>query len=134
MEMNTDAVKMKFANGFVGTLTSPTGQVKLGHQTDGMTPYQLLYGALGSCFYATFLSVASKMRLSFDDAEIEITGNKRDETPATLDYVKMELVVHNPSDEIKLRKAAELGAHHCSIHATIEKVAKIDLEIIFKNK
>jgi putative redox protein len=97
-----------------------------------MKPYHLLFGAVASCFYATFISVANKMRLSFSNVEIEVNGHKRDETPATLDYVKIEMVVYSGSDEEKLRKAAELGAKYCSIHETISKVAQIDLVVTFE--
>lgn len=132
--METDRIKMKFDREFVGTMTSPTGEVKLGRQTNGIAPYHLLYGALGSCFYATFLSVSNKMRLTFDDAELEISGTKREESPSTLNHVKIELVVFNPSHEEKIKKAAELGAQHCSIHETISKVADIELNVTFKNR
>ena len=130
--MKIDQITMKFNNEFIGSMTSPKGDVKLGMQTDGQAPYHLLYGALGSCFYATFLSVSNKMRLSFDHAELTISGTKRESSPATLDVVEIDMVVYNPSDESKLKKAAELGAQHCSIHETISKVAEIKLNVIFK--
>ena len=130
--MKADSISMTFENGFIGEMTSPTGKVKIGKQENGVAPYHMLLGALGSCFYATFLSVSNKMRLSFDKADIEVSGSKRDQSPATLEQVNITLVVYNPSNEDKLRKAAQLGATHCSIHETVSKVANIDLEIIFK--
>lgn len=130
--MSTDQITMKFSNEFKGSMTSPKGDVKIGRQEEGQAPYHLLYGALGSCFYATFLSVANKMRLTFDKADLIISGTKRETSPATLEFVVMDMVVYNPSDEEKLNKAAELGAHHCSIHETVSKVADIKLNVIFK--
>lgn len=132
--MKHDDVTLKFDSKFVGEMTSPTGTTKLGRQDNGLRPYHLLFGALGSCFYATFLSVADKMRLTFDDVDIKVSGTKRETPPTILDYVKIEMTVYNPSDEKKLEKAAELGAKHCSIHETIEKVAKIDLVVTFENR
>ncbi len=132
--MNTDLIKLKFTNNFVGEMTSPKGTIKLGNQEDGMRPYHLLYGALGSCFYATFLNVSQKMKLSFSDVSIEVIGNKRDEVPTTLDYLKIIMTIYNASDEIKLHKAALLGAKYCSIHETISKVTNIELDIKFKTK
>lgn len=132
--MKADTVKLKFDSNYVGELTSPTGSIKLGSQDNSMKPYHLLFGALASCFYATFLSVAGKMRLTFTDVEIEVSGNKRDETPATLDQVTIQMVVYNGSDETKLKKAADLGAQYCSIHETVSKVAKIELIVTFETK
>src|SRR5690606_29436370 len=119
---------------FVGEMISPTGTVKLGNQEHGVKPYHLLFGSIASCFYATFLSVANKMRLTFTDVAIEVSGNKRDEAVATLDYVKIEMVVYNGSDETKLNKAADLGAKFCSIHETVSKVANIELIVKFELK
>ncbi len=132
--MKADTVHLKFDSKYVGELTSPTGTIKLGSQEQGMKPYHLLFGALASCFYATFLSVAEKMRVSFTDVDIEVSGNKRDETPATLDQVTIQMVVYNGTDQTKLKRAAELGAQYCSIHETISKVAHIDLVVTFESK
>jgi len=132
--MKADHIKLSFDKNFVGEMTSPTGTIKLGSQENGMKPYHLLFGALASCFYATFLSVADKMIISFSDVDIEVSGHKRDETPATLSDVKIEMVIYNGIDEIKLRKAAELGAKYCSIHETISKVAQIETIVTFQTK
>ena len=130
--MKADPVKLQFDNQFVGELTSPTSTIKVGSQEQGIKPYHMLFGALGSCFYATFLSIANKMRLTFEKAEIEINGSKRDETPATLEYVKIEFTIYGGIDQTKLQKASELGAKYCSIHETVSKVANIELIVLFK--
>ncbi len=132
--MKTDTIQMSFKEGFKGEMTSPSAHVKIGSQDNGAAPYHLLYGALGSCFYATFLSVADKMRLTFDRSTLEVSGTKRETSPTTLDYVKIEMTVYNPSDEERLLKAAHLGAKHCSIHETISKVATIELVVDFKTE
>ena len=132
--MNTDSVSLVFDSSFTGTMVSPTGSVKLGNQPEGLEPYHLLYGALGSCFYATFLGIAIKKRLKFKRATLDINGTKRDELPPTLNHVTISMVIYNASDEVQFRKAADLGAKYCSIHETISKVATIDLNIIFENE
>lgn len=129
--MKTDNIQLQFSNTFVGSMTSPSGRVVLGSQPDGIAPYHLLYGALGSCFYATFLSVANKKQLVFQDANLEISGVKRNTTPATLESVKIIFTIRGGQDEAQLKTAAELGAKFCSIHETISQVASIDLVVNF---
>lgn len=129
--MNTDKVILKMDNKFKGTLESPTTNINVGNSENGIMPYHMLYGALGSCFYATFISVARKMRLEFGDCEIEITGNKRDAVPATLEDVYVKITISNPSDQEKLEKAAEMGAKYCSIYETVSNVATMHLEVVF---
>lgn len=98
---------------------------------DKAKPYDLLLGALGSCFYATFLSITEKKRQKFDEVNLKITGTKRTTVPTTLEYVSIDMIITNPSNEEQLRKSAELGAKYCSIHEMISKVAQIDLNIHF---
>lgn len=130
--MNTDPIKMTFDASFSGELVSPSSTIPVGSRENGIKPYHMLYGALGGCFYATFISIAEKMRLSFSKAELNISGNKRDEAPRTLELVRVELTVFDPSHEEKLTKAAENGAKFCSIFETIGKVAKMELVVNFK--
>ena len=129
--MDADRVTLQFDPEYKGTLTSSTGTVILGDQPNGIEPYHLLFGALATCFYATFISVAKKKRLTFSHAEMTVDGHKRDEVPPTLDYVKLTLVIHQLSNEEQLRKSAELGAKYCSIHEMIPNVATIDLIVEF---
>jgi putative redox protein len=131
--MKADNVQLQFSNQFVGSMTSPSGRVVLGQQPDGIAPYHLLFGAVGSCFYSTFLSVANKKRLTFVDANLEISGIKRDTIPATLEYLKIIFTIRGGTNHAQLKESAELGAKYCSIHETISKVAKIDLVVEFKD-
>lgn len=131
--MALDNIKISFDDEFRGELVSPTSTITLGDQENGMQPYHLLFGALGSCFYSTFLSIAKKKRLSFDKATIEISGNKVPEGDIRLlENVKIEMVVFNPSNEKGLLKSAELGAKFCSIHETISRVANIEMVVTFQ--
>jgi hypothetical protein len=45
--MAVDNIKLAFDPQFVGTMTSPSGTIKLGDQEGGMAPYHLLFGAVG---------------------------------------------------------------------------------------
>jgi len=130
--MKTDNITLEFNPDFVGTLTSPTGTVLLGEQDNGVEPYHLLYGALGSCFYATFLGIVKKKRLTFTQAQIEVSGRKRDQVPPTLEEVLIKMVIFDASDEAQFIKSAELGTQYCSIHETISKVAKMSLVVTFQ--
>ncbi len=132
--MKTDNITLSFQQGFKGTLESPTSKINIGDNENGIQPYHMLYGALGSCFYATFLSVSEKMRLTFSKAIVEISGEKREETPATLKHVKVELTIYQPSHPEKLIKAAQNGAKFCSIFETISQVAEMELVVLFKEE
>lgn len=130
--MAVDNIKLDFSNTFKGVVYAPHGQVKIGTDDGDLLPYHLLFGALGSCFYSTFLTIVKKKRLTFDGATLEISGKKREIDPPTLEYVKIEMVIKNPSNEEQFLKSAELGAKYCSIHETIKQVAKIEMDVKFE--
>lgn len=122
---------IKFTNKFEGELIAERGSVKIGSNEGEVFPYDMLFGALASCLYATFLDVATKKHINFDSVDIEVTGEKREEIPATLKWVNVKMFVKNAEQEEGLIKAAELAAKYCSIYETIGKVAQMELEIEF---
>ncbi|MBN2504893.1 MAG: OsmC family protein [Bacilli bacterium] len=133
--MALDNIEIKWEKGFSGTMTSPNGSIAIGEKENGMDPYHLLFGALASCFYATFLSIAEKKRLAFASSKVEVSGYKQDTGEVrTLQEVFIKLTLVDPSDEAQLEKAALLGTKFCSVHETISKVAKINLEVVFQSE
>ena len=92
----------------------------------------MFFGALGSCFYATFLSVALKMRLEFTDVKIEVTGSRDNPESKVIEVVNMKMTIKNPSDKEKLLKAAELGTKYCSIHELVSRSAQVNLTVDFE--
>jgi len=117
---------------FKGEMESPRGKIKVGNAEGGMYPYHMFFGALGACFYSTFLDIALKMRLTFDQANIEVSGEKVNPDAKTIEKVLIKLTVKNPSNENRIQRAAELGTQYCSIHRTISAVADIKLEVLFE--
>lgn len=123
-------VKMNFKAKEGNLITDSNVNVKI--FDEGVRPYELLLGALGSCFYATFLSIVEKKRLTYDEVKLDISGTKRTEVPQTLEEVNIKMIITNPSNEQQLLRSAELGAKYCSIYETLSKVAKMNLEVIFE--
>ncbi len=127
--MALDKITFDWDNSFNGTMHAPNGDIKIG--VNDLKPYNLLLGALGSCFYATLISITTKMRIDFAGCKLAISGNKRETAPTTLEHVLMELSVEKASDEDKFNKAVLLAAKNCSIHETLEKVANIEIVTTF---
>ncbi|MHC1787031.1 MAG: OsmC family protein [Christensenellales bacterium] len=124
-------VTLHFEHDFHGELLAKQGQVTIGREEGSLAPYDLLLGALGACWYSTFLGIAEKMRLHFERAEIAIHGVKREEVPTTLKTVQMTLTLFGAAEEKGFPRAAELASKHCSIHETLSKVAEMDLQLRF---
>lgn len=107
----------------------------IGNGADEFLPYELLPGAPGACFYATFLGIAEKQKIEYEKADIEISGNKREEVPTTLENVTLDLTIYGVDDEKdqkKIVRAADLAGKYCSIYQTLQCVAKMTTNVHFK--
>ena len=127
--MKEEKVSMRFGSGFAGELTGEKLTVPVGRQAEGLKPYELLLGALGACYCATFVDVAKKMRLEYQRCEFDIRGLKRDEVPTILTAVEMDFRVYGAAGEKGFARAAELAAKYCSVHETISRVADIKINL-----
>lgn len=129
--MDETAIRLDFAPDFSGTLRADQAQAGVGRGEGMLRPYELLLGALGSCFYSTFMDIAAKMRLVFEGARVDVRGVKREEVPTTLKTAHIAFTIIGAKDEKGFRRAADLAAKYCSIHETLSKVADIRLEVSF---
>lgn len=132
--MERKEVSLVFSGGFKGELIAPNGTCRIGIEQDTLAPYDMLFGALASCLYSTFLDVAKKKRIGFDRVEMVVTGEKRDEIPATLKWVNVKAVVFDAEKELGLEQSFKLATEYCSIYETISKVAEMSYEIHFEYK
>lgn len=125
--MEKQHVQLNFSQDFVGTLQTQLGEFSVGRQKGDLLPYDMVLGALGSCYYATFLGIAEKMRLEYEKVEIDIRGAKRQEVPTTLEWVEVKLDFYGvaPKQDNKFARAVDLAGQYCSVHEMIAQVAKI---------
>lgn len=124
-------VGLQFGREFEGELSSARAGAAIGMGDGQLRPYDMLLGALGACYYSTFVDIAKKMRLEYEGASIDISGVKRQEVPMTLATVDMVFTIRGVSDQKPFRRAADLAAKYCSVHETVSKVAEIRLDVRF---
>ena len=130
--MSETKISLKFDRTFSGELTADNGSARIGKGNENtLRPYDLMLGALGSCYYATFVDIADKMRLAYEGADVFVRGVKREEVPTTLKTVNMVFTIHGALDQKGFERAAALAAKYCSVYETIGKVADINLELKF---
>ena len=130
--MSETRVSLRFGRAFEGVLEAAHATARIGKNTECcFKPYDFMLGALGSCYYATFVDIADKMRLQYDRAEIAIRGVKREEVPTTLRTVDMVFTIHGAKEQKGFERASELAAKYCSVHETIAQVADISLKLVF---
>ena len=111
------------------TLENERAIVGIGSEPGEFYPYDLLLGALSSCFYYTLYEILEKRKVEIPTMEIIVTGDKRTEVPTTLEWVNLEVIVTGDVNEKQFLRYVDLAGKYCSIHETISKVAKISHEV-----
>lgn len=127
--MEKKEIKLMFTNAFEGDMIAPKATIKIGGEKGMVAPYDMLFGALGSCLYSTFLDVMKKKRIGFERLEMVITGEKRSEIPMTLKWVKVEAKIYSPEKVNGVEQSFKLATEYCSIYHTIAQVAEMSYEI-----
>ena len=113
------------------TLENDRGFVGIGPNPGEFFPYDLLLGALSSCFYYTLIEILEKRKEQIPAIEIIVTGEKRTEVPTTLEWVKLDITVTGEVNQKQFLRSVDLAGKYCSIHETISKVARMTHEVKF---
>ena len=124
-------VTLKFERAFKGELVAKNITVPIGSEAGTLAPYDMMLGALGSCYYSNFRGITEKMRLEYERVDISVRGVKREEIPTLLKEVEMVVTVYGAKEQKGFARAAELAGKYCSVHETIAQVAKIHTELRF---
>lgn len=125
-------VTMDFEYGFKGTLKAKRGTVPIGIEEGTIEPYDMVFGALGSCLYSTFLDIAVKKKIVYEGVSMKVSGEKRTEVPTTLKTVHVDVVVKNPEKEKGLDQAMRLATEYCSVYQTLSHVAEMSYTLSYE--
>jgi len=125
-------VTMDFDYEFKGVLKAKRGTVDIGIEEGTIEPYDMVFGALGSCLYSTFLDIAVKKKIVYDGVKMKVSGEKRTEVPTTLKTVNVEVTVVNPEKEKGLDQAMRLATEYCSVYQTLAHVADMSYSLNFE--
>lgn len=125
-------VTMDFDYEFKGVLKAKRGTVDIGIEEGTIEPYDMVFGALGSCLYSTFLDIAVKKKIVYDSVKMKVSGEKRTEVPTTLKTVNVEVTVVNPEKEKGLDQAMRLATEYCSVYQTLAHVADMSYSLNFE--
>ncbi len=109
--------------------TTPDGSA---YEIGSTGPYEYLLGALSGCLFKTFVSLATKMQVSWEHVSFAVEGIKRDEKVATLKDVTIAVTATGTEDAAKFTKAFETATRYCSIYQTLSHVAEMHWTIDFQ--
>jgi len=104
---------------------------EFGGNNEGPKPKSLMMVALAGCTGMDVASILRKMKVPFEDLQIEVEGNLTDRHPKHFD--KMCIIYKVKGKDItidKVKKAVELSlANYCGVSYSYKKVMEITYEI-----
>ncbi|HHX04293.1 MAG TPA: OsmC family protein [Tissierellia bacterium] len=109
-------------------------KVQVGGEKEEFLPYELLFGALSSCFYYTLQDILRKKKIDVEEVRIRVEGTKRTEVPTTLEKATLHVTYVGDIDEKDAEQSAKLAGKYCSIHHTLSLVADIRHEIVIEKE
>lgn len=131
--MSTVSTIVTFNHEFNGALQSPNGSI-IAISENQIRPYDMVLGGLVACFHHTFLEVLQKKRQQVERVEYQVEGRKREEVPATLELIQMQIMVYGVSDKEQAAKCFELAKKYCSVYQTLSHVAQIAVTVTYQNE
>lgn len=119
---------MKFVGADDSGIAIPMDASEIyGGQGQGVRPMELMLMSLGGCTGIEVTHILNKMRVTFNDLRIEVTGNRVEDHPKIFGDIKViyRFTGENVTAE-KVNKALQLAEQvYCSAANMMNKVAKI---------
>lgn len=123
---------MSFEADVQGFKINVDASPEVGGQNKGPRPKPLLLVALAGCTAMDVVSILKKMRVDFDDFDVEVSGEQTDEHPKFYHSIHVRYIFKGkelPMD--KLEKAVNLSQErYCGVSAMLAKAATITKEIV----
>lgn len=122
---------MSFESEIDGIKIVVDAKKEVGGEGKGPRPKPLMMMALAGCTGMDVVSILKKMRVEFDDFEVNIEGDITDEHPKQ--FTRMHVVYSFKGKDLpleKIRKAVELSQdNYCGVSASYKKAMELTYEI-----
>lgn len=107
---------------------------EVGGNDEGPTPKTLLLSALSGCTGMDVVSLLKKMRVDYDEFQIDVTGTLTDEHPKYYNKIHLEYsFVASKLDKAKINKAVSLSQErYCGISHMLSQAAELSYSINIK--
>jgi putative redox protein len=113
-----------------GTICKIDSSKDIGGKEKGLTPMELLAGALASCISIDILMILNKQNIEPDNYSVSVDAKKKNSIPSPFEKIHLVFTMNKEIDLNKVQRAIELSIDkYCSVKESLNPEIIITSEI-----
>jgi len=115
-----------------GTICKIDSSKDIGGKNKGLTPMELLAGALAACISIDVLMILNKQHIEPKKYAVSVDATKKNSVPSPFEKIHLVFSIDTEIDFLKVERAIQLSIDkYCSVKASLNPEIKISYEVIF---
>ena len=113
-----------------GTICKIDSSKDIGGKERGLTPMELLVGALASCISIDILMILNKQNIEPDNYSVSVDAKKKNSVPSPFEKIHLVFTMNKEIDLNKVQRAIQLSIDkYCSVKESLNPEIIITSEI-----
>ena len=113
-----------------GTICKIDSSKDIGGKEKGLTPMELLAGALASCISIDILMILNKQNIEPDNYSVSVDAKKKNSVPSPFEKIHLVFTMNKEIDLNKVQRAIQLSIDkYCSVKESLNPEIIITSEI-----
>ena len=113
-----------------GTICKIDSSKDIGGKNKGLTPMELLAGALAACISIDILMILNKQSIELDNYSVSVDAKKKNSVPSPFEEIHLVFTINKEIDLNKVQRAIQLSINkYCSVKESLNPEIIITSEI-----
>jgi putative redox protein len=113
-----------------GTICKIDSSKDIGGKNKGLTPMELLAGALAACISIDILMILNKQSIELDNYSVSVDAKKKNSVPSPFEEIHLVFTINKEIDLNKVQRAIHLSIDkYCSVKESLNPEIIITSEI-----
>ena len=114
-----------------GTICKIDSSKDIGGKNKGLTPMELLAGALAACISIDVLMILNKQQIEPKIYAVSVDATKKNSVPSPFEKIHLIFSIEVEIDLLKVERAIQLSIEkYCSVKESLNPEIKISYEVI----
>ena len=114
-----------------GTICKIDSSKDIGGKNKGLTPMELLAGALAACISIDVLMILNKQHIEPKKYAVSVDATKKNSVPSPFEKIHLVFSIDTEIDLLKVERAIQLSIDkYCSVKASLNHEIKLSYEVI----